>query len=46
MNRWTMWTTSLYLYPDRVEVRTWNHRWGFWESRKDLSIASPIKAKP
>jgi predicted MPP superfamily phosphohydrolase len=46
MNRRTIWTTSLYLYPDRVEVRTWNHRWGFWESQKDLIVASPINAKP
>jgi len=46
MNRWTMWTTSLYLYPDRVEVRTWNHRWGFWESQKDLAVVPPLRPKP
>jgi 3',5'-cyclic-AMP phosphodiesterase len=41
MNHWTIWTTSLYLYPDRVVVRAWNHRWGFWEDREDLTVMRP-----
>ncbi len=46
MNRSTMWTTSLYLFPDRVEVKTWNHRWGFWENHKSLTVSPPVPPKP
>jgi len=46
LNRWTIWTTSLYLHPDRVEVRTWNHRWGFWERHMDLTVLPPASVKP
>lgn len=30
MDRETIWTRSLYLYPDKVVVRTFNHRTGQW----------------
>lgn len=45
LDRWTIWTTSLYLHPDRVEVKTWNHRWGFWERHKDLTVPLPVNTK-
>jgi hypothetical protein len=30
MNRGTIWTNSLFLYPDRVEVKTYNHMDATW----------------
>jgi Icc protein len=41
MDRWTIRTASLYLYPDRVVIRAWNHRKGFWEDGKDVTVARP-----
>jgi Icc protein len=41
MDRWTIRTASLYLYPDRVVIRAWNHRKGFWEDGKDVIVARP-----
>lgn len=37
----TIWTNSLYLYPDRVEVRTYNHREGRWHPEFDRRIPAP-----
>jgi 3',5'-cyclic-AMP phosphodiesterase len=30
MNRETIWTNSLFLYPDKVVVKTYNHKKGMW----------------
>lgn len=30
INRETIWTNSLYLYPDKVVVKTYNHKKGVW----------------
>ncbi|MFH1605221.1 MAG: hypothetical protein ABIH03_15105 [Pseudomonadota bacterium] len=30
MNRKTIWTNSLFLYPDKVVVRTYNHQKAIW----------------
>lgn len=43
MDRSTIWTTSLYLYPDRVVVRAWNHRKGLWENSKDVTALRPTQ---
>ncbi len=37
----TIWTNSLYLYPDRVDVRTFNHNSGQWLSEIDRSFPRP-----
>lgn len=39
----TIWTNSLYLYPDRVEVRTFNHNTGQWLDEIDRTIARPSR---
>jgi 3',5'-cyclic-AMP phosphodiesterase len=41
MNRSTIWTNSLYLYPDKVSVRTFDHKKGAWLSNLDRTILSP-----
>lgn len=38
----TIWTNSLYLYPDRVEVRTYNHRERRWQAEFERRIPSPL----
>jgi 3',5'-cyclic AMP phosphodiesterase CpdA len=43
MNRGTIWTNSLYLYPDRVEVRTFTHADNGWVLRLDRTIIPPVR---
>lgn len=38
MKRDTIWSNSLYLYPDRVQVRTFNHRENRWQAEFDRTI--------
>lgn len=42
MNRETIWTNSLFLYPDKVVVRTYNHRKGVWLPELERTIV-PLK---
>ncbi len=37
----TIWSNSLYLYPDRVQVRTFNHRQNCWQAELDRTIFVP-----
>lgn len=37
----TLWTNSLWLYPDRVEVKTYNHRTNTWLLALDRTILPP-----
>ena len=39
MDRETIWTNSLYLYSDKVVVRTFNHTSKQWEDRLDRTIS-------
>jgi len=41
MKHETIWTNSLYLYPDRVEIRTFDHQKNNWLPRLDRTIKSP-----
>lgn len=41
MDRETIWTNSLYLYPDKVVVRTYNHHKGSW--LPDLDRSFPVE---
>jgi len=41
MNRGTIWTNSLYLYPDKVSVRTFNHKRGAWMDNLERTIIPP-----
>jgi len=45
MNRATIWTNSLYLYPDKVSVRTFNHKTGAWVEKLDRTII-PVGGQP
>lgn len=46
MKRETIWTNSLYLYPDRVEIKTFNHNEQRWLSELDRVITPPeLKAE-
>jgi len=38
MNRQTIWTNSLYLYPDSIVVRTFDHRGNSWLRALDRRI--------
>lgn len=38
MDRETIWTNSLYLYDDKIVVRTYNHRTQQWEEALDRTI--------
>jgi hypothetical protein len=38
MDRETIWTNSLYLYPDRVVVKTFDHKIGAWLSHLERTI--------
>jgi hypothetical protein len=42
LERWEIRTTSLYLHPDRVVIRAWNHHKGAWEPDKDATIMRPV----
>lgn len=37
----TIWSNSLYLYPDRVQVRTFNHRENRWQAEFERTIFVP-----
>jgi 3',5'-cyclic-AMP phosphodiesterase len=41
MNRETIWTNSLFLYPDKVIVKTFNHKKGVWLPEFERTIAPP-----
>jgi len=41
MNSGTIWTNSLYLYPDRVVVKTFNHQEEIWLPAFDRTITLP-----
>ena len=41
MNRKTMWTNSLFLYPDKVVIKTYNHRLGAWLPRLEKTLIPP-----
>ena len=41
MKRETIWTNSLYLYPDRVEIKTFNHREQRWLPELDRVVIPP-----
>lgn len=41
MNRGTIWTNSLFLYPDRVVVKTFNHQDGIWLPKLDRTFTLP-----
>jgi 3',5'-cyclic-AMP phosphodiesterase len=42
MKRETIWTNSLFLYPDKVVVRTFNHREGAWQPELERTIPLPL----
>jgi 3',5'-cyclic AMP phosphodiesterase CpdA len=42
MNRWTIWTNSLFLYPDRVVIRTYNHKKGVWLGGLERTVPPPV----
>lgn len=41
MNRETIWTNSLFLYPDKVVVRTYDHKRGAWLPYFDRILLPP-----
>jgi 3',5'-cyclic AMP phosphodiesterase CpdA len=41
MNRETIWTNSLLLYPDKVVVRTYNHKKGVWLPEFERTVMPP-----
>jgi hypothetical protein len=41
MNRETIWTNSLFLYPDKVVVKTYQHRNGIWLQDFERTISAP-----
>jgi len=41
MNRETIWTNSLFLYPDKVVVKTYNHKKSMWLPEVERTILSP-----
>ncbi len=41
MNRETIWTNSLYLYPDKIIVKTYDHHRGAWLPEMERSILPP-----
>jgi predicted MPP superfamily phosphohydrolase len=41
MNRETIWTNSLFLYPDKVVVKTYNHKKGIWLPEFERTILPP-----
>jgi 3',5'-cyclic-AMP phosphodiesterase len=42
MNRATIWTNSLYLYSDKVVVKTYNHKKGVWLREFERTITVPV----
>lgn len=43
MDRETIWSNSLYLYTDRVVIRTFNHRKGQWMDELERVLPVPLK---
>lgn len=41
MNRETIWTNSLYLYPHKVMIRTYSHEENTWLPRFDRTVLAP-----
>ena len=41
MDRETIWTNSLYLYPDRVVVKTFDHKSGAWLEQLERTVYLP-----
>ena len=41
MNRGTIWTNSLYLYPEKVVIKTYNHEKNTWLPHLDRTVATP-----
>jgi 3',5'-cyclic-AMP phosphodiesterase len=41
MNRGTIWTNSLFLYPDKVVVKTYNHEKNTWLPQFERTIPTP-----
>jgi len=41
MDRETIWTNSLYLYPDKVVVKTFNHREQIWQKELERTVYLP-----
>jgi len=41
MSRETIWTNSLFLLPDKVVIKTYNHRLGAWLPALEKSLALP-----
>ena len=37
----TIWTNSLFLYPDRVNVRTYDHKQAIWLKDLERTIKTP-----
>jgi len=42
MNRETIWTNSLFLYPDKIVVKTYEHKTGAWlpDFERTISLRS------
>lgn len=43
MERETIWTNSLFLYPDKIIVKTFNHKKGTWLPEFERTILAPTK---
>jgi predicted phosphodiesterase len=41
MNRGTIWTNSLFLSPDKVVIKTYNHRLGAWLPELEKTLVPP-----
>jgi predicted MPP superfamily phosphohydrolase len=41
MNRKTIWTNSLFLFPDKVVIKTYNHRLGAWMPELEKTLLPP-----
>jgi Icc protein len=41
MNRETIWTNSVFLYPDKIVVKTYQHRNGIWLQDFERTISAP-----
>jgi len=44
MNRETIWTNSLYLFPDKVVVKTFEHKKGAWMDNLQRTLIRPAKS--
>jgi 3',5'-cyclic-AMP phosphodiesterase len=41
MNRATIWTNSLFLFPDKVVIKTYNHQLGAWSPELEKTLVPP-----